>query len=563
MTEPSIRARFEALGNAQKPQPQTPPAPRTLHVVGSNPAYVDAVVRREIEAVAAAVEGTRNDTLNRAAFNVGTLVAGGEIAASEAASAIQSAAVGAGLSESEARATIASAFRAAAQSPRTAPPPTVRDDDLSWVNKATGEIAAPAPVKADIEAFWSARDDLGIIRQAARARMASPWAVLGVVLARVITVTPPDVVLPPLVGGHGSLNLFIGLVENSGGGKGAATAAARDAIDIEFTDGREHEVNVGSGEGIIHAFVRPERGGGQSTHHVAALVSIAEIDTLTATSKRQGATIMPILRSGWSGERLGFQNADASRRLHVEGHTYRLTLVAGIQPGRADALLGDSDGGTPQRFIWLPAGDAEAPDAPPPMPAPLAWKGIGQRVADAFSGLTTMRLAPVIGDTVRAERLARLRGHAPDHLGGHDTFCRVKLAAAFALLDGRLEVTDADWDLSGVMHGVSIATREATAEGLRRSKADRNRSAGVADAERAEAAAEVAEAKALKRVSRWVVARLSAGPATGGALRRSAASRDRPHLEAALTALVATGQINAENANDGSSITYSLGVRNV
>ena len=42
---------------------------------------------------------------------------------------------------------------------------------------------------------------------------------------------------------------------------------------------------------------------------------------------------------------------------------------------------------------------------------------------------------PVIGATVRAERLARLRGHAPDHLGGHDTFCRVKLAAAFALLD--------------------------------------------------------------------------------------------------------------------------------
>ena len=104
MSAPNWRQRLE--GDKQK---QTPPAPRTLHVVGSNPAYVDAAIRRELEAVAAAVEGTRNDTLNRAAFNVGTLVAGGEIAASEAASALQAAAVGAGLSESEARATIASA----------------------------------------------------------------------------------------------------------------------------------------------------------------------------------------------------------------------------------------------------------------------------------------------------------------------------------------------------------------------------------------------------------------------------------------------------------------------
>jgi len=40
-------------------------------------AYAEAALRKELEAVARAPEGTRNDTLNRAAFNLGQLVAGG------------------------------------------------------------------------------------------------------------------------------------------------------------------------------------------------------------------------------------------------------------------------------------------------------------------------------------------------------------------------------------------------------------------------------------------------------------------------------------------------------
>jgi hypothetical protein len=56
--------------------------------------------------------------------------------------------------------------------------------------------------------------------------------VLGVVLARVAAVTPPRLVLPALVGGQASLNPYIGLVGPAGAGKGAAEAAAADAVNL-------------------------------------------------------------------------------------------------------------------------------------------------------------------------------------------------------------------------------------------------------------------------------------------------------------------------------------------
>ncbi len=46
----------------------------------------------------------------------------------------------------------------------------------------------------------------------ARARRVSPWALLGVCLARAIVTVPPHVALPLLTGGSASLNVFVALV---------------------------------------------------------------------------------------------------------------------------------------------------------------------------------------------------------------------------------------------------------------------------------------------------------------------------------------------------------------
>ena len=45
-------------------------------------------------------------------------------------------------------------------------------------------------------AFWNTRESLSAICQWSRARLVSPWAVLGCTLARVVTATPPAIALP-------------------------------------------------------------------------------------------------------------------------------------------------------------------------------------------------------------------------------------------------------------------------------------------------------------------------------------------------------------------------------
>ena len=60
--------------------------------------------------------------------------------------------------------------------------------------------------------------------------MASPWAVLAYTAARALAQVRPGIMLPPLIGGPGSLNWFAAIAAASGGGKGAAIAAARHLV---------------------------------------------------------------------------------------------------------------------------------------------------------------------------------------------------------------------------------------------------------------------------------------------------------------------------------------------
>lgn len=81
-------------------------------------AYAMAALRDETRMVAAARPGTRNDTLNRAAFSLGQLAAAGLLPPLAVASALASAAERAGLPADEARRTIRSGMAAGARCPR-------------------------------------------------------------------------------------------------------------------------------------------------------------------------------------------------------------------------------------------------------------------------------------------------------------------------------------------------------------------------------------------------------------------------------------------------------------
>jgi hypothetical protein len=406
------------------------------------------------------------------------------------------------------------------------------------------------PDEPDDPRFWSARPSLARIHQFARARRAAPWAVLGVVLARVAARTPPFVVLPALVGGHGSLNLYVAIVGPSGAGKGAAERTAGDAVDV----GPITTASVGSGEGIAHLYARRVRATaadgkpGVEQHTTAVLLSVPEIDTLAALGGRQGATLLPELRRAWSGEALGFSYADPEKRLPIAGHTYRLALVVGVQPARAGALLDDADGGTPQRLLWLPATDPHAPDLAPDEPAGLLWQLPTWPMADFHSGKVVLPVCAAARTAVDAARLARLRGQ-PSDLDGHALLAQLKTAAALALLDGHAEVTEGDWQLGAVVADVSQRTRDRIVAGLQHVDRERNRRRGEAEADRAVVVAEKVEDAAERRVARLLQRKLATAGrwVTHADLRRMVAGRDRSYFDSAVDRIVASGAVEIES----------------
>ena len=66
------------------------------------------------------------------------------------------------------------------------------------------------------EAFFEARPALRNLRDFARARHVAPWALLGVVLARVAAAVPPSVYCRPTHGTVASLNFFVAICGLSG-----------------------------------------------------------------------------------------------------------------------------------------------------------------------------------------------------------------------------------------------------------------------------------------------------------------------------------------------------------
>lgn len=80
-----------------------------------------AALREETRLVATALPGTRNDTLNRAAFSLGQLVAAGLLPSLTVSTTLASAAERAGLPADEARRTIRSGMTAGARYPRKQP----------------------------------------------------------------------------------------------------------------------------------------------------------------------------------------------------------------------------------------------------------------------------------------------------------------------------------------------------------------------------------------------------------------------------------------------------------
>jgi len=260
---------------------------------------------------------------------------------------------------------------------------------------------------------------------------------------------------------------------------------------------------------------------------------------------------MPMLRSAYSGESLGFQNADATKRARVEDDAYRFTLIAGIQPARAEWLLEDSDGGTPQRFVWLPATDSDAPDNEPATPEPLKWKPVDYGIA-----VRHMAIPDIARSTIIDARKARNRGQG-DALDGHSLYTRLKFAAALATLAGRFKMIEEDWQLAGVVMSVSDRTRADCEAVIRKASSANGKKAAQARGIGDVIAADVREKAIEQRVTASLKARLdkAADWVPRKDLRATLRSNQRDYFEPALEALIMARAIEEMDAERGGQKT--------
>lgn len=283
----------------------------------------------KVNDVAVRQKGDRNTWLNIKTFQLGAFVNEGLLDRTAVEDAMFSASVTNGHVRDDgdmARKTIMSALDGAARK-HTVPTLPAYLWETTTVTDAEFDDDEAAASTTELETiedgFWDARDTLKTIHTAALARMCSPWAVLACCAAQALAMVPPDVVLPPLIGGGGSLNWFGALAAISGGGKGAALDVADELIKPVVP---VYQRNIGSGEGMVDMYKRPAN---QETDEPAgvreSIMFVAdEIDTFAAMKNQSGSTMTGTLRSAFTGKMLGSSTVRSSG-FHLIAHEYRLT----------------------------------------------------------------------------------------------------------------------------------------------------------------------------------------------------------------------------------------------
>lgn len=456
--------------------------------------------------------------------------------------------------------------------PASVPPPADPYGDVPHPADDAGELAGHAgaldsPAErtvADIGAeFWAAKPMLTHIRQCAHARIASPWAVLGEVLSRALTFVPPKVQLPPTIGGNGSLNLFFAEVATSGVGKGAAAGAADDGIEYRC---EVRAIPAGSGEGIVDAFATTDSKGEQTWHSYANHITIPEVDHLAAEMERSSSTIGVYLRQGFMGEGLGGSYRTKTSRAFLPKHSYRLTMTVGVQPGRAGALLAEAAGGTPQRFVWLPATDPTGPGSVvdvPRMPKPRRWlppSAVEVIPFDSDGEPVLLAICDTAREKIITDQIARQHECDVDPLETHANFVRLKVAAALAFLchnpdeGGPLpEITDEYWHLAGLVMEVSSITRRRVADTLSAEVRKQNEAAGYAEAVKARIVANATDRDAVAKTAGKIAAKLDRidGWISRGKLRASLSSSGREYFDEATELLIEQGRTVRRNTTPG------------
>jgi len=407
--------------------------------------------------------------------------------------------------------------------------------------------------------FWEARDVLGHIRQAAQARRVSPDALLINALARSATLIPPSLRLPPVIGKEATFD-FLGVVAGeTSSGKSIASGVGEDLLPdpggaLLDEDERVYlfDMPIGSGEGLVQAFMVPERKpdengkikptGKQVVGKQALHFTVDEATGLVAQAQRKGTTIIQTLATAWSGKTMGNTNASAETNRLIRGGRVRVAAVLNIQSSNAYMLFTDelTNLGLTSRMLLSSAHDPAAPDERPEWPGLISFP----IPAGTQTGTKYMSYAQPILDQLDAERLASLKGGVADKETGHTSLLRCKVASILAVWEGRQHVTVDDWALAGMIMDMSARVL-AHLDQLRATQVRNNReTAAVARGESEHVAETVKERRAVDDLAKRIIERTPAdGIGRRDLMKSLTATKTRHRFGPALERAIESGHI--------------------
>lgn len=537
----------------------------------ATPAEIDAakrILQQQSAKVERAQEGRRNQTLNDAAFLLGTFTPH-YLSKRDVWDSLVTAAEKAGLEDEEITATLRSGLNAGMSEPQKITPDYDEEEMLAMAAEEPSGAGDPAPALS-LDAMWAASPLFQHIHDAAVKRNRSPLTVLLGTLVLVSTSGGTFFTLPAVIGSAASPNLLNVMAGPPGSGKSDCAMIAEELVPTAMQS--VHRSDVGTGEGLIGSFL-----GGKPDPVTKRLpqvrtkvfVYVDEFSQMEAVGSRSGATIGSTLRSMAMGRQVGNTNADSTRNRHLDALSYRLGMMIGVQPALSHGLLNaeETNGGTPQRFAWTEVRKPNVPvHARPDWPGELPWTPYEQYVVDQaiLAGAGGVPPTPHVVIEYPEEITAHIESldMAPvvDVRHAHGTLLRLKLAVAIAHLHQRwTAITLEDWAMAGTLVEESFRVqdmcREAMAAESRKESASRAHAQGEAMAISA-AAKEEADLRQVKRgVLRYLERK---GESTTKVVVHSVTKRLRPLVKPALAELEAEGKVASRPGRTAGSALWSL-----
>jgi hypothetical protein len=213
-------------------------------------------------------------------------------------------------------------------------------------------------------------------------------------------------------------------------------------------------------------------------HHPnhAAVFFFDEVGMLASRSSRQGSTLVDYMKEGWSGSEFG-RTLASGKGVILPRESYRFACVINTQPKRAGILFSEEAvaGGLQGRFLWFDVTAeinrdmiSREPVEKFSIPA-IDWTGV-----DCIQALDVMDNAHI---QHHWDALDGLISETESHI----LLTQAKVAVALAVLDGRAELNQEDWDLSQLVIDHTVKTRTVIEEAL----VEENRLAVLRDGKRA------------------------------------------------------------------------------